>query len=96
VSRAFIKEDSDGAPPRYPLPPSGDPEFPLAAARALLTAANRAETLSAEEATGYAWGDPRLIAEMTRLRHDALDQRDDRMATLAGRFLRAAGVAVDD
>jgi hypothetical protein len=33
---------------------------------------------------------------MTRLRHDALDQRDDRMATLAGRFLRAAGVAVDD
>ncbi len=91
MSRAFVKEDSDGAAPRYPLPPPDDPGFPLASARALLQAANRAETPSAEEATGYTWGDPRLVREIRRLRLEAIDEQDDRMETLADRFLGVAG-----
>ena len=35
MSRAFVKEDSDGAAPRYPLPSRDDAGFSLAAARAL-------------------------------------------------------------
>lgn len=95
MSRAFVKEDSDGAAPRYPLPPRDDPGFPLAAARALLAAANRAETSSAEEATGFAWGDGRLEAEIRQLRAEAVERSDDRMETLADRFLRAAGLPID-
>ncbi len=95
MSRAFVKEDSDGATPRYQLPPRDDPGFPLAAARVLLQAANQAETGSAEEATGYSWGDGRLTAEIRQLRREAIDERNDRMETLAERFLRAAGVAID-
>ncbi len=95
MSRAFVKEDSEGAAPRYPLPPAADPGFPLASARALLQAANRAETPSAEEATGYTWGDPRLVAEIRRLRQEAIDEKNDRMETLSERFLRTAGLPID-
>lgn len=92
MSRAFVKEDSDGPAPRYPLPPRDDAGFPLAAARALLAAANRAETESAEDATSYTWGDRRLVTEIQQLRQEAIDQQNDRMETLADRFLRAAGI----
>ena len=91
MSRAFVKEDDDGAPARFPLPAAGDPAFPLAAARALLQGANQADTASAEEATGHPWGDRRLVPAVRVLLAEALDRGDDRIVTLATRFLRAAG-----
>ena len=91
MSRAFVNEDNDGAAPRYSLPGPDDPGFPIAAARALLAGANQGDTSSAEEATGYLWGDRRLIGEVGRLLGEATDSDDDRMITLAERFLRAAG-----
>lgn len=90
MSRAFVKEDADGAEPRYTLPDPGSPEYPLAAARALLIGANRGDTTSAENATGHAWGDPRLVAQVTQLRAEAIERDDDRMITLAERYLRTA------
>lgn len=96
MSRAFVKEDSDGAEPRYSLPARDDPGYPIAAARALLEGANRGNTQSAEEATGYPWGDHRLVPEIQRLRAEAIQRGDDRVETLADRFLKAAGVALDD
>ena len=91
MSRAFVKEDSDGAAPRYQLPPPDDPGFPLAAARALLTGANQGDTSSAEEATGHTWGDTRLIVPMQRILGEAVAQGNDRIEVLAERFLKAAG-----
>ncbi len=91
MSRAFTKEDSDGPPPRYPLPPRDDPGFPLAAARALLAGANQGDTESAEEATGHLWGDSRLVAPMRRILDEAVEQGNDRIEVLAERFLKAAG-----
>lgn len=94
MSRAFVKEDSDGAAPRYQLPPPDDPGFPLAAARALLTGANQGDTSSAEEATGHTWGDTRLIVPMQRILGEAVAQGNDRIEVLAERFLKAAGVSL--
>lgn len=91
MSRAFVKEEGDTPPPRYTLPSRDDPGYPLAAARALLLGADRGDSASAEEATGYRFGDERLVAEIERLRQDAIAQGDDRMETLADRFLRRAG-----
>ena len=91
MSRAFVNEDSDGPPPRYSLPPSDDPGFPLAAARALLAGANQGDTASAEEATGLPWGDPRLIGPMRQLLAEAVEAGHDRIEVLAERFLKAAG-----
>ena len=90
MSRAFTKEDSDGPAPRYSLPPRDDPGFPLAAARALLAGANQGDTASAEEATGFTWGDARLVAEVRTLLQEAEERDDDRFITLGERFLRAA------
>jgi hypothetical protein len=90
MSRAFVKEDDGGAPPRIPLPSRDDPGFPLAAARALQAGANRGDTTSAEEATGYTWGDGRLVPEVRSLLREATERDDDRLVTLAERFLRAA------
>jgi hypothetical protein len=91
MSRAFVKEDGAEPPPRYALPPREDPGYPLAAARALLAGANRGDSASAEEATGYRWGDPRLAEQVRRIRDDAVAADDDRLEALAERFLRAAG-----
>lgn len=93
MSRAFVKDDAEGPDPRvrYPLPPRDDPAFDEAAARALLQGANQGDSFGAEEATGYAWGDARLVPIMTRLRDEAIERGDDRMETLAERYLRAAG-----
>jgi hypothetical protein len=90
MSRAFVKEDAGEPPPRYHLPPRDDPGFPLAAARALLLGANRGDTISAEEATGFSWGDARLIEPVRQLHTEALERGDDRFELLAERFLRAA------
>ena len=96
MSRAFVNEDSDGAAPRYPLPPRDDPTFPMAAARALLAGANAGDTQSAEEATGHTWGDPRLIPSVRLLLAEAIERGDDRGEVLAARYLRAAGVPDDE
>lgn len=91
MSRAFVKDDADGPDPRarYRLPVPDDPGFEEAVARALLRGANEGDSAGAEEATGYLWGDPRLTTIMTRLRDEAIEREDDRMETLANRYLRA-------
>ena len=90
MSRAFVNEDAGGGVPRrhYGLPERDDPGFDRAAARALLEAARSGETASAEEATGYYWGEPRLHAHVRKLLAQAERTGDDRLEQLARRFLR--------
>jgi hypothetical protein len=90
MSRAFVNEDAGGAVPRrnYGLPPRDDPAYDAAAARAMLEAAREGETASAEEATGYYWGEPKLREHVQRILTDARKKRDDRLEQLAERFLR--------
>lgn len=93
MSRAFVREDSgDYVPPgSFGLPPRDDPSFDAAAARALLEAARDANTASAEAATGYRWGEPRLHRHVRRLlqQAEALPEaeRDRRYVRVARRFL---------
>ena len=65
MSRAFVKEDADGPQRRYHLPKRDDPGFDAAAAWALLEGANVGDSLSAQEATGYRWGEPALTNSAT-------------------------------
>ena len=90
MSRAFIKEDSDGPPPRYHLPKRDDPGFDGAAAWALLEGANLGDSLSAQEATGYRWGEPALCPHIERILTDATTSGNERLVQLAERFLKAA------
>lgn len=93
MSRAFVREDAgDPTPPgRFGLPPGDDPSFDAAAARALLEAARDANTASAEAATGYRWGEPRLHRHVRRLLQEAESlpeaKRDRRYIRVAKRFL---------
>jgi hypothetical protein len=92
MSRAFVKEDSDHVPPgRFGLPPRDDPSYDAAAARALVEAARDANTASAEAATGYRWGEPRLHRHVRRLltAAEALPEheQDRRYIRVAKRFL---------
>ncbi len=89
MSRAFVNEDAGGdpPPPQYHLPPRDDPTFDAAAAVALLEGARVGNTQSAEEATGYAWGQPRLAPHIERLLVEAERLRDDRLEQLARRYL---------
>jgi hypothetical protein len=89
MSRAFVKEDADGGAPKrnYGLPPRDDPGFDAAAAAALLEAARVGETASAEQATGYYWGEPKLRMHVQRLLALARAQHDERLEQLAERFL---------
>jgi hypothetical protein len=89
VSRAFVKEDGNEGVPRrsYGLPPRSDPTFGAAAAEALLEAARAGETASAEQATGYYWGEPRLHEHVRRVLARARAAGDERLAQLAERFL---------
>jgi hypothetical protein len=90
MSRAFINEDAGaGDAPRYPLPPRDDPAYDLAAARALLRGADLGDTASAETATGYYWGEPKLRVLVERIRDEALEDGDERLEQLAERFIRA-------
>ena len=91
MSRAFLKEDAGdpGTPRRhYGLPPRGHPDFDAAAAQALLEAARAGETASAEQATGYNWGEPKLRPHVARLLAGARAAHDERLIELAERFLR--------
>lgn len=89
MSRAFVNEDEGGGTPRrdYHLPPREDPLFDAAAARALLEAAREGETGSAEEATGYYWGEARLAAHVQAILAEAEAAGDERLAQVARRFL---------
>lgn len=90
MSRAFVDEDAGGeGPGRYPLPAREDPGYRLAAARALLRAADAGDTASAESATGYFWADPELRPQVEQLLEEAREDRDERREQLAERYLRA-------
>jgi hypothetical protein len=94
MSRAFVNEDAGaGESPRYPLPPREDPSFDLAAARALLHGADLGDTASAEVATGYYWGEPKLRALVERILDEAREDGDERLEQLSERFLRASATA---
>ena len=90
MSRAFVKEDAGWGDPgrRYSLPPAGDPGYDEAAARALLEGARSGDTGSAESATGYYWGEPKLRPFVAIIRARAETEGDERMVQLAERFLR--------
>jgi hypothetical protein len=90
MSRAFVNEDAGGTAPRrgYGLPSRDDPGYDAAAAAALLEAARVGETESAELATGYYWGEPRLREHVQRILLRARAERDDRLEQLAERWLR--------
>ncbi|MGI8818679.1 MAG: hypothetical protein ACR2HW_06000 [Gemmatimonadales bacterium] len=90
MSRAFVNEDSGaGDPgPRFPLPDREDSGFDAAAARALLPGAHLGDTASAEAATGYYWGEPRLRPVVERILAEAREDGNERLEQLAERFLR--------
>jgi hypothetical protein len=89
MSRAFVNEDAGaGDAPRFPLPPRNDPSFDAAAARALLQGAHLGDTASAEAATGYYWGDPKLRPWVERILEEARQDGNERLEQLAERFLR--------
>lgn len=90
MSRAFTKEDHEAPKPRrnWALPPRDDPSFDDAAAAALLEGARVSEVLDAEEATGYAWGEPRLRVHVERRLKEARTAGDDRLEQVAERFLK--------
>jgi len=90
VSRAFVKEDADGPAPRYHLPRREDPGFDAAAALALLEGANVGDSLSAQEATGYRWGEPVLGPHIEKILAEATAAGNERLVQLAERFLKAS------
>ena len=89
MSRAFVNEDAGGSAPKkgYGLPPRDDPSFDEAAARALLQAAIDRDTESAEAATGYYWGEPKLASIVRRILMEAEASGDEDLERAARRFL---------
>lgn len=91
MSRAFVNEDAGGDPaPSYSLPAVDSPYYDEAAAWALIQGADQGDSLSAEAATGYRWGEERLVPHVTRILEEAEGQGQDRVAQLARRYLREA------
>jgi hypothetical protein len=90
MSRAFVNEDAGtgDTQPRFALPARDDPAFDAAASRALLQGAHLGDTASAEAATGYYWGEPRLRPLVERILLEARQDGDERLEQLAERFLR--------
>jgi hypothetical protein len=89
MSRAFVNEDASGGPRKdFHLPERDDPGYDAAAAAVLLEAARGGDTASAEDATGYRWGDAALADHVRRIEREAERAGDDRLAQLARRFLR--------
>lgn len=89
MSRAFVNEDAGegGRRRQFALPPRDDLGYDEAAAEALLEAARDGETGSAEQATGYYWGERRLRPYVERIRDRARRDHDERLEQLAHRFL---------
>ncbi|MGH7524702.1 MAG: hypothetical protein ACREK8_10380 [Gemmatimonadales bacterium] len=92
MSRAFAPKDDPPDPPRptYRLPDRSDPGYAAESAAALLEGARAADVASAEEASGYQWGDPALIPQVERMLEDARRKHDDRLEQVALRYLKAA------
>ena len=90
MSRAFVNEDAgQNLPgPKYHLPPRDDPSFDAAAASALLEGARIGDTMSAEEATGVRWGEPRLASHVEAMLARAVAACDERLEQVARRYLR--------
>ena len=89
MSRAFVNEDASGGPRKdFHLPERDDPEYDAIAAKVLLEAARSGDTASAEDATGYRWGDSALAVHVQRIERAAEKSGDERLAQLARRFLR--------
>ena len=90
MSRAFVNEDAGNEPPapEYDLPARDDPGFDAAAASTLLEGARVGDTMGAEDATGYRWGEPRLKGHIERLLERAVTDRDDRLEQVARRYLK--------
>jgi hypothetical protein len=88
MSRAFVKEDAGEPERRYHLPPRTDPGYDEAAAAALLAGANVGDSHSAELATGYQWGEPKLRPHVERILATARAEKNERLEQLAERFLR--------
>ena len=97
MSRAFINEDAGAgdAAPRFPLPDRTDPGYDAAAARALLQGADLGDTASAEAATGYYWGEPRLRSLVEQILGEAIEDGNERLEQLAERFLRVTSPRSD-
>lgn len=94
MSRAFVNEDAGQAPePDYRLPDPDSDYYEEAAAWALIQGADAGDSLGAEQATGYRWGDPALAGEMEKILAKAEEEDRTRVAQLARRYLRAAGRA---
>jgi hypothetical protein len=90
MSRAFLRDDAEGEMPRrhYDLPERSDPGYERAAARAQLEAARVNETQLAERATGFYWGEPLLRPYVEEMLAEAERAGDDRLETVARRYLR--------
>lgn len=88
MSRAFVNEDAEGPEPRYFLPPKDDPDFDSAAAWALIEGAHQGDSRSAELATGYEWGEPKLRPHIEKILAEAVETENERLEQLANRFLK--------
>lgn len=97
MSRAFVTEDQGGPDPRhrFPLPPRDDPGFDEAAARALIQGAHEGDSAAAEEATGYRFGEEKLVPYVRVILERARKDKNDRLEQLAERFLLKAGITLD-
>ncbi|MFC1791099.1 hypothetical protein ACFL0I_01360 [Gemmatimonadota bacterium] len=91
MSRAFVNEDAGGdVPPPFNLPERDSSYYDEAAAWALIQGADEGDSVRAEVATGYRWGEPCLVPHVRKILDEAREQGQDRVAQLARRFLRAA------
>ena len=91
MSRAFVNEDAGPDPtPDYRLPDPDSGFYEEACAWALIQGADAGNTRSAEEATGYRWGDPQLLEHMEEILRQAEEEDNLRVAQLVRRYKRAA------
>ncbi len=90
MSRAFVREDDHEPEPDYRLPDPASPYYREAAAWALIQGADAGDSLSAERATGFRWGDAALVPAVEAILEQARADGEERVAQLARRYLRAA------
>lgn len=91
MSRAFVNEDAGQNPePEYRLPDPDSDYYDEAAAWALIQGADAGDSPSAERATGYRWGEPRLVPHVEAILARAEAENRPRVSQLARRFLREA------